>query len=103
MGNKTSRKFSQSYVVIQKNGRSETLQKISLKFTRQIGDRPVKYFYFFDRTTNQTTSEAAESLLNQHDFYFFQQHWSNMWDPELPYANQINDTAKILVLSLVPA
>ena len=100
-GNEVLLEIRQAHVVIDKTGRSETLLKMNLELTRQIGDRLVKYFYFFDKTTNQA-SERTESGLNHHDFYLFEQDWSKMWDPELPYAHQINDSAKMYISSYEP-
>ena len=100
-GNEVLFEIRQAQVVIDKTGRNETLLKMNLELTRQIGDRNVKYFYLLDKTTNQT-SERTESILNHHDFYLFEQDWSRMWDPELPYAQQINDSAKMYISSYEP-
>ena len=100
-GNEVLLEIRKAQVVIAKTGRNETLLKMNLELTRQIGDRNVKYFYLLDKTTNQT-SERTESILNHHDFYFFEQDWSRMWDPELPCAQQINDSAKMYISSYEP-
>ena len=100
-GNEVLLEIRQAHVVIAKTGRNETLLKMNLELTRQIGDRNVKYFYLLDKTTNQT-SERTESILNHRDFYLFEQDWSRMWDPELPYAQQINDSAKMYISSYEP-